>query len=266
MRDRFCSLATLTLGLALTVPALVGCADPVDIATKACPCADGAFCCGSGVCAADQASCPAATLALARESAGEWTGYIENYELPSGSDSLAITIAVSGETVSGHVVFGDQMFTGITVPDRPSAILWVNEPPPSIHEGFEYQARNIRWEARRLKLEVPRQPVYGQYCAALQTLFAARDEAACPPNGVLVDRDAMTCSNPVNRTQLYDCDAVAFCDSGPQYGPYCSCTGQTCSLVDDGAVLHFDIALRGEIGDGSFGGNNVRLMRTTSSP
>src|SRR5207244_9243080 len=83
-----------------------GCVDTRPEASRPCPCASGNVCCASGVCAPDGDSCGEATLALAVENAGTWTGYLENYNLPSGSDALAIALDVSGAVVSGTFVMG----------------------------------------------------------------------------------------------------------------------------------------------------------------
>src|SRR4051812_23884467 len=137
-----------------------GCADKVATATAACPCATGNVCCASGVCAKSEGACPAATLALAQESSGQWRGYVENYNFPSGSDAVSISLSVSGEEVSGQVVFGDPA-TPQGGPDagRPSAIdgglpVSPSAGEPALKEGFSYHANDIRWENRRLKLTV----------------------------------------------------------------------------------------------------------------
>src|SRR3569832_1344788 len=90
---------------ALVIPA---CANhvsvPAEIAT--CPCANGAFCCSSGVCAADATGCDAATAALSNSVEGQWQGYFEKLSLSTDvSVAISFVVAVEGSLV-GHVSFG----------------------------------------------------------------------------------------------------------------------------------------------------------------
>lgn len=166
-----------------------GCAERPSPLTSPCPCATGYFCCASGVCAASESSCGDATLALAQESAGTWSGYLENFALRSGADEVRISLSVSGQNVSGQVVFG-------TAPAPPAPEPGMPWPPGSsdatvfgedgIVEGFVYQARDVRWLNRRLKFRVELAEAWQPFCDTVATPLITFEGQTfvCPVYGV----------------------------------------------------------------------------------
>ena len=122
-------------------------------AISPCPCASGYVCCDSGVCAADSAGCGAATAALSLAAQGRWTGYIENASFRSGSDLIELSFSVDGSgRLSGTVFVGNAMPPAApTDPD----VGWPTDRAydATYVEGFPYEARDIRWETARLKLD-----------------------------------------------------------------------------------------------------------------
>ena len=158
----------LALGGLLGALAFPACANHVSVPAESatCPCANGAFCCSSGVCAADATGCDVATAALSNSVAGEWEGYFEDFSL-STDDALKISIAVAADgTLSGHVTIGqgpapapptdpDAPWPSDLVIDRPGGAL-----PPYV-PGFSYEARNIRWVAKRLRFDMAPREAWG---------------------------------------------------------------------------------------------------------
>jgi hypothetical protein len=245
-----------------------GCAEKVTSATSSCPCATGNVCCASGVCAASENACPAATLALAQESSGVWTGYIENFNFPSGSDAISISLSVAGDVVSGQVVFGDPATPVDSVdpsssygtrPDGPPADPSAGE--PDYKEGFAYQARDIRWENRRLKLAVNLSDAWKTRCDAIPPLTVGGQTFICPTSWsyLYMEGCKLVDGTPIDCALLGPCNGI----SGPGH---CSCNVTECH--PNGGIVYLDIALRDNIGDGSEqgigdggGSYNLRVTR-----
>jgi len=272
-------------GLGLVLGGLVGalvtpaCAShvsvPAEIAT--CPCANGAFCCSSGVCAADATGCDVATAALSNSVAGEWQGYFENYSLSvenqslAADDSLSISILVANDgTLSGHVTMGR------ATPPAPAtdpAAVW---PPgtdldrvsfssdyPAYIAGYAYQAHDIRWEARRLRFEIDRYEPWQSWCQ-LQLPSANPDGSlGCLPANA---------NAAVGR--LNDPQCVVFDTAGAVSPVSCAqeilCRMCTCDANGCGAastpVYTFDVALRDGVGDGtsSLTSSPIRLNQAST--
>ncbi len=140
--------------------------------TNPCPCASGYVCCSSGVCATDQGGCGAVTAVLSQAVAGDWTGYLEDFSFPSGSDAIKISIAVAPDgALSGQVVLGaGSAPPTATDPD----VAW----PQGVSaasvryglEGASYDALNILWEANRLKFSISLYSPWAAVVRAADTL------------------------------------------------------------------------------------------------
>lgn len=245
----------LMVGLGL-VPA---CTDALPTATRSCPCAAGNVCCSSGVCATSEGACAAAAFGLAREAQGVWTGYLENFTFPSGSDALEIALSAAGEQMSAAVTLG-----AVGLPEP--SFEW----PPAdggpiipdtlathVREGFRYQAVDLRWESRRLKLRVRLRDSWTEYCAAYPlvtvddySFYCPRSGGYGPDTGCIVEvRDSHV---PV------DCSLIARC-----FDPRCKCDESSCVAMDVEAGV--DLTLGDGFADGSvvFEGLpiNVHLVR-----
>jgi hypothetical protein len=243
-----------------------GCADHVQSAVLACPCDQG-ICCASGVCAADQSSCEQATQALSSESAGHWTGYVENFAFPSGADALDLTLNVETDgSLSGRMIFGAG-----TVPAPPTdgTVAW----PPNLNlnfilmEGVAYHVTNVKWTARRLQFQVAEREPWGPWCQLQEPHMWAPGWWECGPNAGFGPGGQGGCaldypSGPVS----VDCDWLHLC---VQLYPEetCACSESGCDASPQTSVA-LDIALRGNDGDGSIGGvtnaQNVRLIRASN--
>lgn len=268
--SRFPQASTRTFGLAMLLLAgAVGasaCAAKRESTTSPCPCATSNVCCTSGVCAKDEASCDKATLALATEAAGTWTGYFENFTLFSGSDALKISLAVEGEIAAGQVVLGE-----VPPPTLPTdtSTPW----PPGVGdagtgsdavyvEGFVYHARDIRWESRRLKFNVDLAEGWQPFCDLYKPITVGSRSFICPEGGwsyATNDGCRLSDGTSVDCTQLF-----AVCQ-GAGYG-HCVCNETSCTAFAE--TMSIDVSLHGDDGDGSVTGilnaNNIRLIRSSN--
>jgi hypothetical protein len=256
---------------------LSACAGPVPQAGNPCPCATGYVCCASGTCAKDQPACDAATstAALFEAAKGVWTGYLENFSFASGSDAIAITIAVGSDgTPSGTVVLG----TGeAPAPPTDPNTAW----PPNVGasslvalEGFPYEAGELRWEATRLRFTLSRWSPWHQWCRLQTSYLSEALGFSCVPAGPALhddlgqpikDADGNCLLPTVPQTPVDCAKAFPLCMGTP---PVCECDATGCDSWELPPVS-FDLALRNGFGDGSstdlsFGGaatTNIRLTK-----
>ena len=186
---------------------------------------------------------------------GKWTGYVENYTLPSGSDVLTFEFATAADgKVSGTVTFGTK--AAPPPPTNPD----VGYPPGSGSnplktasiEGFPYTAQQISFDGSRLQLWISTFELWAQWCALQQPE---------PPPGI---GDA----GPDGGTEPWGCNPRGFSESSGQCagstGPVncgkaelctdevCTCTKASCT-VDESALIDvkFDMQLTGTKLDGS---------------
>lgn len=261
-------LKTSILGCSIAMAAVLSsaCVDQVSTAINPCPCSDGNVCCESGVCAADTASCGAATAALSASVQGVWTGYIENFFQPEDTIRIAIQAAGDG-TLSGQVTFGDDP------PPPPVTDPTVGWPPGAPLEGqafisgFAYAARDIVWQARRLKLGVLIDEPYEPWCA-MQTPYYW-PIAGDPPHYQCFTQDNWGDGNghcyagPIpDTTQEVDCGQIFTCGM-------CMCDATHCATASqmspgDDPTYTTDIAFDGAKADGSIfiAGENYALRLT----
>jgi hypothetical protein len=237
------------------------CVDHVDTGLKSCPCAEGYVCCASGVCAADSASCDAATVALSTSVQGSWSGYIENFYRSDAPDAVRIAIAVAADgTLSGQAKFG----TG--APPPPPSDPNVPWPPgyttavdPTFLEGTSYTARDINWQSRRLKLKLELSEPWQPWCALLPSYPTDFGPPyACQPAGIAYEADG-TCWVP-GAKEPSNCDKWSVC------GLLCECDASGCHASAINAfTISVDIAFDRAKAEGSisvYGGNfNLRLTR-----
>jgi hypothetical protein len=277
------ALKTFLMAAAVTIGALSasGCADAVPTQSNACPCANGYVCCESGVCASEVATCGAATAALSIGAQGRWTGYVENAGALLVDDSLDLSLDVDANgALQGRVVFG----SGPPAPPTDPLALWPEpgkggfvlnpndyfSPITGVQPvvGVPLTARDIRWEARRLRFRVEPVEALGSWCALQTPVQAPWGEYFCSrlvTQGGTGDDGIGRCFAGGEFGPEVDCKLAAACFTRP-----CDCTASGCSVramsYPSGfwPVFHFDIALRGDEGDGSLNtSNNVRLIRAS---
>jgi len=248
----------------LLVAAVLTSCSAQSAAFDACPCAAGAYCCDSGVCATSQDTCAVATAALSSSVRGTWTGYIENFQW-SSDDSLRISIAVSEDgTISGHARIG------LAMPPNPAtdpSVPWPldsdpQDAPPAYIPGFVYTAQSVSWQSLRLKFMIPKYEPWQPWCA-LQTSYPV-DGAGyyCRADAGVSVSLCDTVGGCACSSNGCDCGGLGVCE--------CDATGCQAGAAWKGIPTGywFDVAFTGTRGDGSVnlsaGGNdlhNVRLMQ-----
>jgi hypothetical protein len=258
--------------------AVGACASSIPTEGRSCPCGVGSVCCADNTCARDQVSCPAPAPtmstppvtplsdSLREEARGQWTGYVENFSFPSGSDAIQLSFAVSGNGLTGTVILGQgSPPPPATDPDAPWPVGW---PAPSegfryarTIEGFAYTAHDIRSENQRIRFTVLLTDAYLPWCALQTTYRDAQGNFACMPNVGWSNDGSGQCVLNTTPTTTVPCARIDMCVPG---GTICACSAQGC-VSAEGMPTSFDIALRGGVGDGSMSRtmnqNNIRLTR-----
>jgi hypothetical protein len=209
------------------------------------------------------------------EVAGTWTGYLESFTFPSGSDTITINIlAPAGGFASANVVFGD-----VPAPPPPTDpnVAWPDEDVLShvtALEGWPYAALNLSYESPRLRFTISRYSAWQDWCALQTPVPNPNLGYACvaaPPltngSGQNVLDAQGNCLENTSPPKPVDCaKAFPLCMGTP---PICQCTMNECHAWELPAVT-FDIALRNGVGDGSTnlpnftnGTTNIRLEKTS---
>jgi hypothetical protein len=188
---------------------------------------------------------------------GKWTGYVENYTLPSGSDVLTFEFATAADgKVSGTVTFGTK--AAPPPPTNPD----VGYPPGSGSnplktasiEGFPYTAQQISFDGSRLQLGISTLELWAQWCALQQPepppgvgdagSDGGSDPWGCNPRLYATNVSTGQCEDltgPVNcgRAELCTCEV-------------CTCTKASCTVDESAAIdVKFDMQLTGTKLDGS---------------
>jgi hypothetical protein len=194
-----------------------------------------------------------------------WTGYLENFQFPSGSDAVKLSFA----TDPAGVVVGTVTF-GAGTPPPPATDPDANYPPgqtqigaTTIVEGFPYTIARGTLEASRLRFTIWETEVWSGWCA-LQPQYPG--SAWCvPQSGIFSYNSDGTCSyqsGPAVTPTAIGCTKVTVCGSG-----VCGCTAGSCTVSYFGNV-EFDVALSLSGANGSttgqIGDHNVRLTLTTT--
>jgi hypothetical protein len=250
-----------------------GCADHVQSTVVACPCSQG-VCCTSGVCASDENACEQATQALSSESVGHWTGYTESVAFTTGSDAVDLTLHQEADgSLAGEVIFG----TGTPPPPPtdgtvgwPAGYFSPDDAYPAIGlmAGFPYHVQNVEWTALRLRFDTVLSEPWGPWCRLQSSVQWS------------VDPPAWSCSGANNSVRAgyppkcfigaqigemgmeVDCDWLTLCEAG---SPACACNATSCDVGTEKGYA-FDIALRGNTGDGSIRDARPPLDGTTPRP
>ncbi|HEY3358086.1 MAG TPA: hypothetical protein VGQ83_32855 [Polyangia bacterium] len=191
---------------------------------------------------------------------GQWDGYVEDYQFPSGSDRVTVTLAPDGTGgLAGTLVVG--VGDPPPPPTDPNAMY-----PPSVDtnlvdlnpmnhpiEGIPYTIRDPALTDARLRFSVATPELWVQWCA-LQTPYYWPEPQLyyCTPHGV-TERDG-TCwfVDPSSGVETHrDCATLALPFSLGN-GMGCACTADGCSLDPAQQItMHLDMAIRGDIADGT---------------
>ena len=113
-----------------------------------------------------------------------WTGWVENYQFPSGSDAIKFSFAAdSADQIVGQVMFGGG--PPLSPPTDPS----VGYPPGCTDwscgqiEGFSFSTVSGSFVSGRLRLAVDQNEIWKDWCA-LQTPNSSSTDCIPPVYGV----------------------------------------------------------------------------------
>jgi hypothetical protein len=167
---------------------------------------------------------------------GAWDGYMEAFELPSGSDRLRILLDSSGQ---GSVEFGD--VPAITPFSDPSRGYPEDEPfdtqafTPNYaapREGFVYPVHDAAVSDGRIELVVWGSDIVSDFCAAqsqIRQTLSTPSSYTCSPTGDGYGQGDEGCvdASPDSSTfgMSFDCGLIKTCLAG------CVCDETSCTSV-----------------------------------
>jgi hypothetical protein len=210
---------------------------------------------------------------------GTWKGYVENFQFPSGSDTVTVTVTEQADqSLAATVTFGDK--PAPPAPTDPN----VGYPPgsgttplsPASIEGFVYTAHDVTFDGERLRLGVATWELWDAWCLMQQSYTWSKSgppSYGCTPgggggmgsNGQCM---ALSASSP---PVSVDCGKMELCINGA-----CACSTTSCTGVTGTPDVTLDLQLSAARLDGSaatgpspdisgytvtpaFGGHNVHL-------
>jgi hypothetical protein len=204
-----------------------------------------------------------------------WTGYLENYQLVTGSDVVRVSVAYdSAGQVAGTVVFGD----GTPPPSATDPNVGY---PPGVSGyqfgemlttpvvGFPYSIREGSYASSRLKVVVDFVELWADWCALQPP--QTNGSPTCGPNGF---RDAsrtggaggQPCVETITTTdgkkEQYECGKFDLCIGVPLI---CACSPAGCSAGWGSGYTSFDMFVVDNTASGSVrepnGTYNVHLTK-----
>lgn len=201
-----------------------------------------------------------------------WTGSVEDYAFPSGSNALKLTFATDDD---GHVV-GTLVF-GQGTPPPPATDPNVGYPPglpPAnasrlntayawVSEGFAYAFDGGTFAAPVLRFDVDLAQLWTGWCA-LET--SPDGSGLCLPDwdGRYSDNDCALLNPTTQKYESVDCGKVALC----QPRSPCNCVGTgPCTVSTNWDHVAVDLIINGNTangmlnGGGPLGGRNVFLTK-----
>ncbi|HEY2513147.1 MAG TPA: hypothetical protein VGI39_19900 [Polyangiaceae bacterium] len=109
--------------------------------------------------------------------AGTWTGYLEAYELPSGSGAVTFALTnLDDGGLTGTAQFGAlPPLAPPTDPDvgyPPSELKNTDTRLPATTEQFVFTVRNVVWDGSRLTFALYESEVWAAWCALQTTTYA----------------------------------------------------------------------------------------------
>jgi hypothetical protein len=207
-----------------------------------------------------------------------WTGYVENYQFPSGSDLISITFA---SDAAGNMVGTVTMGTGTPPPlatdpnvGYPPIVTTLSQnalasfgPAQYVAEGFGYPMDDGILLADRMRIDVNLYDLWQSWCA-LETP-PVDGSGFCVPDWSGIDSQSTSgqaiCSliNPANNQPVQvDCGKELLCQAA-----ICACNANSCTARQgsNSGKLSFDLSITNERADGSvigeLGTHNVHLTQ-----
>jgi hypothetical protein len=206
-----------------------------------------------------------------------WTGYIESYQFPSGSDAVKIAFA---SDAAGNLIGTVTLGRGTPPPPPtnpnvgyPADLLGSPQDLTSarsyIAEGFSYSMRAGTIAGARLRFAVGTWELWTDWCT-LQTPAPPSGpcqdpvcKTACIPNtGYMSGPNGCGLFNPAtNQYEPIDCGKLALCGLAAA----CLCVPSGCAVNDDGNQISFDLTITNGVASGTVIGlerqNNVHLTK-----
>ncbi len=202
--------------------------------------------------------------AAANPLSGKYTGYIESFMFPDGSDVVVMNLSFAGDgTITGTVYFG----TG--TPLAPATDPNVGYPPgftggQTPLEGFEFTIIGGTYTAPRVQLSIQSTELWKQWCEIQTMIYPQYNSAStgcgpllgygCLPNvgfmGGASGCSWTSCDHP-NPTPI-DCGKLSLCTP---LGGVCTCTMTACTVPTPAkGDIAFDMQLASGKLDGSVTG------------
>jgi hypothetical protein len=209
-----------------------------------------------------------------------WTGYVEDYQFPSGSNAIRLAFAIdSYGQVAGTVFFGDGSppppATDPNVGYPPVSFLVANNNPLGNYwaEWFGYSIALGTSSPPRLQFTVENYELWSGWCALQLITWVGGDSGTCLPNweGGRIDYangDPPQCylRNPTNQQDtVLDCGKYDLCITDR----VCLCSEIECvSGQMRGAEAAFDLVLANNIATGTVSGivNDPANVHFTQDP
>jgi hypothetical protein len=206
--------------------------------------------------------------------AGVWSGPIDGFSLPSGSNLVTLTVVLGhNETLTATLVFG------VLPPPPPATDPNVGYPPGAdfaldassapgasfdrLYEGFPYTAELVSYDGTTLHLGVMLSEIWKTWCA-LQTAFgptyASNLDAGvygCLPTDVSVEYippDKCALVTDDGGVTPLDCGKSWLCSIGPQI---CTCSASGCESTGGAPDDLFTLQLGQGSLDGTFTGSGI---------
>jgi hypothetical protein len=191
-----------------------------------------------------------------------WTGYVENYQFPSGSDviKLAYTYDSAGQ-VTGSVVFGDG------VPPAPATDPNVGYPPglgmePFSYaptEGFSFSIPSGTLASNRLRFGIEVFELWDGWCK-LQPAPSDDSNLCVPSWSGGYNAGACYMTSPAGKYVTIDCGKFSLCFMNR----VCTCSPVGC-IVPPGPDVRFDMFVTDGTASGSVAGalgeHNVHFIK-----
>jgi hypothetical protein len=203
---------------------------------------------------------------------GAWTGYIENFDFPSNSDAITLTLTSNGATVSGTVTFGAGSPpptatdpNGVYPPGFQSQGAMTTPSPATYIEGTIFTALGGTFDGSRLQLGIATAEVFKTWCAIQPQTWLQQPNGPpyyeCLPNwGFSCNPSTCSSTNPQNASQTitYPAEKLWLCQQ------VCQCDATTCSAPVTTADVKLDTVCSGTLDGsiaGSLGTHNVHLKK-----
>ncbi|MBK7583761.1 MAG: hypothetical protein IPI67_26655 [Myxococcales bacterium] len=174
---------------------------------------------------------------------GVWKGYVTNFTLADGTDTVTLTIDDSGPVPGGHVVFGDA--ASLPAPTNPD----IGYPPGvesvasnAVVTGFAYTVLQGSLVSDRLKFKLTPGEVWTQWCEMQAPIADETNPGSysCVHNwGYGSDGTKCYQDNPNTGQKVFiDCGKLHLCQN------VCQCSATKCSTNLTPSVA-FDLQLQG---------------------